>query len=309
MKQAISTRGAWVKNFADRHSIGIMLFPYGLFFSLFIIIPVVAAAGLSFTGFDAIQRPGFVGLNNYITLLTADDVFMKKVLPNTILFSLVVGVGGYVLSFLLAWSLAQLTKVPRTVMAVIIYLPSMTGGVLLSAVWGVIFSGEKNGYLNYALLRLGILEEPALWLQSEATLLPIMMLVTLWSSMGIGFLAILAGIMNVNQELYEAAYIDGVSNRFQEIIYITIPGTRPQMLFGAVMAIVNTFSQSGVGAALSGANPTPGYAGQLIVPHIEDYGFLRYEMGYAAAVSVVLLLLIRLSSIGAFKLFGSKEDG
>ncbi|MCL2084653.1 MAG: sugar ABC transporter permease [Oscillospiraceae bacterium] len=308
MNGMLRTRGAAVKGFAGRHSIGIMLFPYALLFSLFIIIPVAAAIGLSFTDFDTIRRPGFVGLKNYITLLTADEVFMKKVLPNTIIFSMVVGVGGYILSFLLAWSLAQLTKIPRTVMAIIIYLPSMTGGVLLSAVWGVIFSGEKNGYLNYALLKLGIIEQPVLWLQSESTLLTIMMIVTLWSSMGIGFLAILAGIMNVNQELYEAAYIDGVSNRFQEIIHITIPSTRPQMLFGAVMAIVNTFSQSRVGTVLSGDNPTPGYAGQLIVPHIEDYGFLRYEMGYAAAVSVALLLLIRLSSVGAFKLFGSKED-
>ena len=296
-----------LKGFAGRHSVGIMLLPYGLLFTLFIIIPVLAAFGLSFTDFNTIQRPSFIGLGNYIALLTADEVFMQKVLPNTIIFSLVVGVGGYVLSFLLAWSLSQLTKVARTIMAIIVYLPSMTGGVLISAVWGVAFSGEKNGYLNYLLLHLGFIEKPVLWLQSEATLFTVMMIVTLWSSMGIGFLAILAGILNVNHELYEAAYIDGVSSRFQEIIYITIPSTRPQMLFGAVMAIVNTFSQSGVGAALSGANPTPGNAGQLIVPHIEDYGFLRYEMGYAAAVSVVLLLLIRFSSIGASKLFGSKD--
>ncbi|MDR1692106.1 MAG: sugar ABC transporter permease [Oscillospiraceae bacterium] len=291
-----------------RSAIVIMLLPYGLLFTLFIILPVIAAFGLSFTDFDTIQPPAFAGLKNYITLLTADEVFMQKVLPNTILFSLVVGVGGYLLSFLLAWSLSQLTKIPRTVMAIIIYLPSMTGGVLLSAVWGVIFSGEKSGPLNYALLKLGLIEQPVLWLQSESALLIIMIIVTLWSSMGIGFLAILAGIMNVNQELYEAAYIDGVSNRFQEIVYITIPSTRPQMLFGAVMAIVSTFSQSGVGAALSGANPTPGNAGQLIVPHIEDYGFLRYEMGYAAAISVALLLLIRLASVGANKLFGSKGE-
>jgi multiple sugar transport system permease protein len=134
-----------------------------------------------------------------------------------------------------------------------------------------------------------------------------MIIVALWSSMGVGFLAILSGIMNVNEELYEAAYIDGIKNRFQEIIYVTIPSAKPQMLFGAVMAIVNTFNSAGVGVALSGANPTPNYAGQLIVTHIDDYGFLRYEMGYAAAISVVLLIGIRFLSVGAEKLFGSKD--
>ena len=135
-----------------------------------------------------------------------------------------------------------------------------------------------------------------------------MILVALWSSMGVGFLAILSGILNVNTELYEAGYIDGIKNRFQEIIYITIPSSKPQMLFGAIMAIVNTFSSSGVGTALSGSNPTPNYAGQLIATHIEDYGFLRYEMGYAAAVSIIMILGIKLMSNGAQKLFGSSDE-
>ena len=141
-----------------------------------------------------------------------------------------------------------------------------------------------------------------------AYLLMIMIIVSLWSSMGVGFLAILSGILNINTELYEAAYIDGVKNRFQEIIYITIPAIKPQMLFGAVMAIVNTFNSSGVGVALSGANPTPNYSGQLIVTHIEDYGFIRYEMGYAAAVSVALLFFVWLMSKGVGRLFDSKDE-
>jgi len=163
-------------------------------------------------------------------------------------------------------------------------------------VWGVIFSGDANGYLNAILTQLGWIEQPVLWLQSEEYLLPIMILVSLWSSLGIGFLAMLAGILNVDEEIYEAARIDGVRNRFQEIIYITIPSVKPQMLFGAVMAIVGTFTSSGVGTALSGANPTPGYAGQLIVNHMEDFAFIRYEMGYASAIAVVLLIVIKLCS-------------
>jgi hypothetical protein len=284
------------------------LAPYGLLFSLFIIIPIVAAVVLSFTYFNTIQAPSFIGLDNYINLFTNDNVFMQKVLPNTIVYAVFVGVGGYVLAFFLAWSLAQLTPKPRTILAVILYSPSMTGGILLNLVWSVVFNGDKSGYLNYLLMKFDLISEPIVWLQSDKYLLPIMIIVTLWSSMGVGFLAILSGILNVNEELYEAAYIDGIRNRFQEIIYITIPAAKPQMLFGAVMAIVNTFQSSGVGVALSGSNPTPNYAGQLIVTHIEDFGFIRYEMGYAAAISVVLLVGIRLMSVGVDKVLGTKDE-
>ena len=297
-----------MKNLLRRHSTGILLAPYGLLFSLFIIIPIVAAVVLSFTYFNTIQAPSFIGLDNYINLFTNDNVFMQKVLPNTIVYAVFVGVGGYVLAFFLAWSLAQLTPKPRTVLAVILYSPSMTGGILLNLVWSVVFNGDKSGYLNYLLMKFDLISEPIVWLQSDKYLLPIMIIVTLWSSMGVGFLAILSGILNVNEELYEAAYIDGIRNRFQEIIYITIPAAKPQMLFGAVMAIVNTFQSSGVGVALSGSNPTPNYAGQLIVTHIEDFGFIRYEMGYAAAISVVLLVGIRLMSVGVDKVLGTQDE-
>lgn len=296
------------KRNGDKTSSFLMLLPYGILFTLIIIIPVVCAVGLSFTDFNTIEIPKFVGLKNYITLFTSDTVFMQKVLPNTIIYAIFVGFGGYILSFFLAWSLAQMTKKIRTVLAIIIYTPSLTSGILIKNVWQVIFNGDKSGYLNYILLKLEIITEPIQWLQSEEYLLPIMIIVSLWSSMGIGFLAILSGILNGNEELYEAAYIDGIRNRFQEIIYITIPMAKSQMLFGAVMAIVNTFNSAGVGVTLSGSNPTPNYAGQLIVTHIEDYGFIRYEMGYAAAVSVVLLIGVWVMRKGTDKLLGSSDE-
>lgn len=286
----------------------LLLAPYAILFFVFIVIPVVAAIGLSFTYFNTMNVPKFLFLDNYIKLFTNDSVFMQKALPNTIIYAVFVGGGGYVLSFFLAWSLSQVTKRARTIMAIIIYSPSMTAGVLVTTVWSVIFNGDKSGYLNALLLKLHLIEQPIQWLQSSDFLLTIMIIVSLWSSMGVGFLAILAGILNIDKEQYEAGCIDGITNRFQEILYITIPNARPQMLFGAVMGIVNTFNSSGVGVALSGTDPTPNYAGQLIVTHIEDYGFLRYEMGYAAAVSVVLLVGIWLLSKGVNKLFGSKGE-
>lgn len=281
-----------IRQWISKHSAWFLLAPYIVLFVTFILLPVLAACVLSLTRFNGVQMPVFVGVKNYLMLVSQDEVFMKYVLPNTIRYAVIVGPGGYILSFFLAWVLAQLTKWPRTILSIIIYSPSMTSGVTMSVIWQVIFSGDRMGYLNNLLLSWNLIHEPMQFLTSADTLMPVMILVALWSSMGVGFLAMLAGILNVNPSLYEAAYLDGVKNRLQEVFYITIPTMLPQMLFGAVMAIVNTFSVASIGVQLSGANPTPGYAGQMIANHIDDYGYLRYEMGYAAAVSVVLLLMI-----------------
>ncbi len=234
------------------------LAPYLLLFMLFIIIPIVIAIGLSFTNFNTLEKPDFVGFLNYINLLTQDEIFMQYVLPNTVTYALIVG------------------------------------------------PGDQMGYINAWLIRAGIITDPIRWFIDVRFLLPIMIIVALWSSMGVGFLAILAGILNSDESLYEAAAIDGVKNRFQEMIYITIPTMKPQMLFAAVMTIVGAFQNGAIGVQLAGANPTPGYAGQLIVNHIEDYGFIRYEMGYASAVSVVLLGIVYLFSAFSKKLFAKE---
>ena len=282
------------------------LLPYALLFITFIVVPVAMAILLSFTNYDAVQAPQFIGLVNYIDLLTKDAIFMQYVLPNTLTYGLIVGPVGYALSFLLAWSLSQIQKAPRTVLALLIYSPSMTSGVAMTVVWKIIFSGDQRGYLNALLTELGWISEPLAFLQNSTTLMPIMIIVALWSSMGVGFLAMLAGLMNVDETMYEAAAIDGIRSRAQEMFYITIPLMKPQMLFGAVMAVVNTFQTGYIGVALSGSNPTPQYAGQLIVNLIEDYGLIRYEMGYASAASVLLLLFVYSLSKGARKIF--KED-
>ncbi|GHV35495.1 ABC transporter permease [Clostridia bacterium] len=270
----------------------LFLLPYLALFAAFIVVPVVMAAALSFTNFNSISFPDFTGLLNYVNLFTQDLIFLQYVLPNSILFALIVGPGGYALAFLLAWSLAQVSKGPRTVLALLIYSPSMTAGVAIAVVWRIIFLGNPQGYINAVLMQWGVINEPINFFLNSAYIMPIIILVTLWSSMGVGFLAMLAGVLNIDKTLYEAAAIDGVRNRMQEVFYITIPSMKPQMLFGAVMSVVAAFQAGAVGVMLTGANPTPFYAGQLMVNHIEDYGFIRYEMGYASAVSVVLLLII-----------------
>ena len=286
----------------------LFLAPYLILFLIFIIIPTIMAVGLSFTNYNAVQAPQFVGLTNYINLLTQDTIFLQYVLPNTILFSVIVGPLGYLLAFFLAWSLSQLTRVPRTILALIIYSPSMTMGVAMTVMWRVVFLGDQSGIANYVLTQLGVITEPIVWMLNTQYILPIVIIVALWSSMGVGFLAMLAGLLNINAELYEAGAIDGIKNRIQEVFYITIPSMKPQMLFGAVMSIVGAFQAGNIGVMLTGSNPTPGYAAQLMVNHIDDYGFTRYEMGYAAAVSVALLALIYAFSFVARRLFAPKDE-
>lgn len=286
--------------------------PFVIMFSVFIIIPVLVAIYLSFTYFNTVQPPVFIGLQNYVNLLTQDNIFMMYVLPNTFKFSLVVGPGGYILAFWLAWLLAQIPRRSRTVLTLAIYSPSMTAAAAMTVVWLVLFSGDASGHLNNYLMQLGFIDKPIQWTQSPHYLLNVMIVVTMWNSMGVGFLAMLAGILNVNRELYEAGYIDGIKNRLQEVWYITIPSMKPQMLFGAVMAIVGTFQagQAGsgeIGAELSGVNPTPQYAGQLILNHIQDYAYNRYDMGYASAVSVVLLVFVYLVSKVCWRIFAEKD--
>lgn len=283
------------------------LMPYIILFTIFILVPVITAIMLSFTFFDVINMPKFTGLQNYISLFTQDTVFLKYVIPNTFYFAIVVGIGGYVLSFLLAYSLAQLQKIPRTLLSLAIYTPSMLGQVFIGVVWKTIFSGDEKGILNNFLLEYDVIDTPLQFLLSEEYFMPIMIIVALWSSMGIGFLAMLSGVMNISSEQFEAAYIDGMSNRLQEIVYIIIPNMKPQMLFGAVMSITGAFNMGYIGVTLSGSNPTPGYAGQLITNHIDDYAFIRYDMGYAAAISVILLLLVYSINKIAFNVFNDED--
>ena len=285
----------------------IFLLPYVSMFCIFIVLPVLVAIFLSFTYFNGVSEIQFTSFNNYIFIFTQDQYFMRTILPNTILFAIIVGPGGYVLSFLLAWVLSQLPKLPRTIMTLIVYSPSMTSGIAMTVLWKIIFSGDEQGYLNSLLLRLDMISEPIQWLQSGDYLMPVMIIVTLWGSMGVGFLAMLSGILSINRELYEAAYLDGISNRFQEIVYITVPAMKNQMLFGAVMAIVNAFSAGAIGVQLTGSNPTPNYAGQMIVNHIDDYGILRKELGMSAALSVILLIIVYLFSWIFRKLFSDND--
>lgn len=281
--------------------------PYITLFCIFIALPVFISALLSLTYFNAIQTPTIVGLKNFVNMFSVDRNFMQYVVPQTITFALIVGPGGYILSFLIAWMLAQLPKALRTILALIVYTPSLAGGVLIGVIWKSLFSGDQFGYLNSFLINLGILNAPITWLTNPKYLLPITIFVALWSSFGIGFLSILSSLCNLDPELYEAAHIDGIKNRFQETIYVTIPQMRGAMFFSAIMSITNAMSSGLLAVDLSGSNPTPQNSAQTILAHMNDYAFIRNELGYASALSVVLLLFTLLFAKVAGALFSDKD--
>lgn len=282
--------------------------PFVICFTLFIFIPVVVAALLSFTYFNALQPPHLVGWQNYLYLLSQDLIFLRNALPNTIKFALAVGPGGYIASFILAWLISQLPNLSRTVFALVFYSPSLAAGAAMTVIWLPLLSGDRIGYLNNLLLSMGLIEKPILWTTDPKLLMGSMIVLTLWSSMGVGFLAQLAGVLGVNKELYEAGRIDGIKSRLQEIWYITIPSMKPQMLFSAVMAIVGAFKAGEIGQQLSQQFPTPQYAGHVLMSHIQDYGDVRFEMGYSSAISVFLLVMMYLANKFSHKLFGSRGD-
>ncbi|NLG82595.1 MAG: sugar ABC transporter permease [Bacilli bacterium] len=283
------------------------LFPYAFLFFLIILLPTIVSAVLSLTYFNTIERPRFISFKNFVNLFTADNVFLQNAIANTFAYAVIVGSLGYIFSFILAWLLAQVTPKIRTLYTLCIYSPSITGGIMMTIVWKVMFSGDQAGYLNHLLLELGLIKEPIQFLQNPDLLFPIVIVIGLWSSAGLGFLAMLAGLLNVDRSIYEAAYIDGIKNRFQEIFYITIPSMKPQMLFGAVMAIVGAFNVSGIATSLSGGTTPPQYSGWLIMDHALDYGFNRYEMGYASAITVVLFIIVIIFNRISYKLFGSND--
>ncbi|WP_211746017.1 sugar ABC transporter permease [Paenibacillus sp. Marseille-Q4541] len=286
----------------------LFILPFMAMFIVFILIPVVSGILLSFTYFNAFDFPTWRGWLNYQNLFSQDIIFLQYVLPNSFKFAIFVGPIGYILAFLLAWIIAQLPNTMRTWYALAMYAPSLSAGVAMTVIWTVMFTGDRSGYINSILLKWGLIDQPVLFLLDKDYLLNIMIVVSIWSSMGIGFLAILAGILNVDRQLYEAGRIDGISSRLQEVWYITIPMMKPQMMFAAIMSIVHTIKSGGIGVQLSGTNPTPNYSGQLLIDHINDYGFIRFELGYASAISIVVLLMCYVLSRFFGYLFAPKED-
>nr|WP_230986878.1 sugar ABC transporter permease [Cohnella fermenti] len=266
----------------------VLLSPYMILFFLFTVIPVVFSLILSFFYFNMLEFPRFVGWQNYSRLLFNDDVFMIAV-KNTFLFAVITGPVSYVACFLFAWIINELSPKVRAFMTLVFYAPSISGNVYF--IWLIFFSGDAYGYLNGFLIKYGFIMAPIQWLTNEKYILPIIILVQLWLSLGTSFLAFIAGLQTVDKTLIEAGAVDGIKNRWQELWFITLPSMRPQLLFGAVMQITASFAVADISIALAGL-PSVNYAAHTIVTHLIDYGTIRFEMGYASAIATVLFAIM-----------------
>ena len=260
--------------------------PYMLIFTVFTVVPVLMSIGLSFTYFNVLEPPRFLGLQNYFTLLLDDSLFMTAV-KNTLLLSVVTGPVGFFLSLLLAWLVNEFGPKLRALLTLLFYAPVISGGAYM--IWQIIYSGDSYGFLNGILLDLGSIYSPIQWLTDPTYMMAAAIILVLWMSFGSGFLSLIAGFQNVDSKLYEAAAVDGIKNRYQELWYITLPSMKPQLMFSAVMSITSSF---GMGDILTGifGFPSSNYALHTMVHHLQDYGNIRFEMGYASAIATLLFL-------------------
>jgi len=271
----------------NRQSYGLMA-PYFILFFMFTILPVMIAIVLSFTNFNMLQAPRFVGWANYTRLLLENEIFIIA-LQNTLIFAVVTGPLSFILCFIFAWIINDMPPKVRAFMTLVFYAPSISGNVFF--MWQVFFSGDRMGLVNGFLINLGILDDPINFFRDARFIMPILIIVQLWMSLGVGFLAFIAGLQTVDKALYEAGAVDGIRNRWQELWYITLPSMKPQLLFAAVMQITTSFAIADVVTTLAGM-PTVNYAGDTIVTHLQDIGWIRFEMGYASAVATILFLLM-----------------
>ena len=282
----------------DRFTLGAMLAPFLIAFLVFMVVPVGASIVLSFFRFDMLGTPEFIGLDNYFRMIMEDKVFGIS-LANTLYFAVITGPVGFMLSFILAWFINELGPKARSVLSFLFYSPALMGNVYF--IWQVMFSGDSYGYVNSLLISLNVISEPIQWFSNPNYSMTLVILIQLWMSMGVSFLANISGLQTVDPTIYEAAAIDGVKNRWQELWFLTLPSMKNILLFSAVMQIQASFSVSGIATTLTG-NPSVNYSTHTIVTHLTDVSSVRYEMGYAAAISVFLFLMMAFARIGIGKL-------
>ena len=266
----------------------LFLAPYAILFFMFVILPIITSIFYSFTYYNILEPPRFIGFQNYVNLVLQDEVFLTAV-RNTFVIAVITGPIGYIMALLFAWFINELPRWIRTIAVVIFYAPSIASNAYY--IFSIIFRGDAYGYLNSFLLEFGLVDAPILFLLDPRYILPVIIIVSLWMSMGTGFLSFIASLQGIDRSMYEAGYVDGIRNRWQELYHITLPSMKPMLLFGAVMSITTAFNVCDVPRALAGY-PSTDYAARTIVTHLFDYGFSRFEMGYASAIATVLFVVM-----------------
>lgn len=283
------TKWQWIRRQMVVNRVGYLLVaPYFLVFLTFTVAPVLLSLILSFTAFNMLEPPKWLFMDNYVRLFLDDDIFLIAI-KNTFVFAVITGPVSYLLCLMFAWFINELTPKVRSIVTLIYYAPSISGQVYL--IWQVLFSSDSYGYANGILMKLGVINTPILWFQDTSYIMPLVIMVALWTSLGTSFLSFIAGFQVVDKSLYEAAAVDGIRNRWQELWFVTLPVMKNQMMFAAIMSITGSFGFGGVVTALCGF-PSPNYCAWTMMHHLEDYGGARWEVGYASAIATVLFIMM-----------------
>jgi multiple sugar transport system permease protein len=275
--------------------------PFMVLFLTFTVLPVAISIFYSFTYFNILEPPRFIGFENYIKLFMKDNVFLIAI-KNTFILAAITGPVSYIMSLLVAWFINELTPKVRALITLIFYAPSISGNIYL--IWAVMFSGDAYGYVNGMLLKMHLISSPIQFFTTPQYMMPLIIMIALWLSLGTSFLAFIAGLQGIDKQYYEAGAMDGVKNRWQELWYITLPLMKQQLMFGAVMNITASF---GIGEVISGlvGFPSTGYAVHTIMHHLTDYGSIRFEMGYASAIATILFLIMLISNLYVKKIISN----
>ena len=283
------TKFQWtVKEMKRNWAAYLMVAPYMLIFTCFTVIPVLLSIFMSFTDFNMLETPSIVYLDNYIRLFLDDDIFLIAV-KNTFVFAVIVGPVSYIMSFMVAWFINELSPKIRALVTLVFYAPSISGQVYL--VWLTLFSSDSYGWANAWLIKLGIISSEINFFGDADYVLPLCIVVAIWTSLGTSFLSFIAGLQGVDRALFEAGAVDGIKNRWQELWYIVLPSMKPQLMFGAVMSITSSFGFGAVITALCGF-PSVDYCAHTIMHHLDDYGGQRFEIGYSSTIAVVLFVIM-----------------
>ena len=263
--------------------------PFTLFF-IFQLAPVFISFFLSFTKYNIVHPPTFVGLENYKNILFNDPLFWKA-MQNTLVYTVGVVPIGVCLSLMLAIAIDQKIKF-KNFFKSIFFLPTVTAIVAVSVIWKWLYAGEKYGLINFFIMKMGF--QPVDWLSSPTWTLPAIMIMSIWAGVGYNMILFLAGLQTIPNSMYEAAEIDG-AGFWTKLTHITLPLLKPTIVFVAMVSFIFSFQvfdqvyimtsgQGGVGGVLN--------SGLTIVAYLYDKGFEKFQMGYASALAYIIFLLI-----------------
>jgi putative chitobiose transport system permease protein len=269
----------------------LFLTPAVAFLVVFMLIPLLQVIYFSFTDYDLLTAPTWVGLENY-TRLFQDPVFWQSLLRS--LTYLIVTPILIVLSIILAIVVNRPLR-GMTFFRALYYIPVVISAVAIGMIFDFVFS-EPSGLINGLLRQFGLIERPIHFLTDPDLILPSIMSVTIWRGIGYYMIMFLAGLQSIPEELYEAAAIDG-ANRFQQHIYVTVPMLRPVITFVAVIssiAALRAFDEiyiltNGSGGLLD--------AGLTTIFYLYRQAFDFLNIGYAAAIAVVFTALTMVFSL------------